>query len=56
VCRETIAWYRRKKLGLPVNRQRILEIRRAGYAKQLETMGIESFAVLARRRQRRFVL
>jgi predicted transcriptional regulator len=56
VCRETIAWYRRKKLGLQVNRQRILEIRRAGYAKQLRTMGIESFAVLARRRQRRFVL
>jgi DNA-binding CsgD family transcriptional regulator len=56
VCRESVSYYRRKVLGLPINEHRRLEVRRDAQRKQMAVLRISSFADLARRRHRRFVL
>jgi hypothetical protein len=56
IVREMVNWYRRVKLGLPVNAKRRQEVRRAAYDRQMAVLGVGSFADLARRRHRRFIL
>ena len=55
LCRKSVRNYRRK-LGLPVNAERRLEVRRAAYQKQLAVLGIPSIQVFAVRRQRRIAM
>jgi hypothetical protein len=53
ICRRTLTYLRARHLGLPVNEEARLEMRREAYRKQMETLGVDSAPEMARRHHRR---